>query len=356
MNHTISKKSLAKQVRGALKPPIDKKLWDALWECLARRGYLDTPEYSVEEIIEEAKLLIGEFGDSFAPRPSLANPFNEKQPRDRKSKPLFLRQQVLSEIIAKEASEDEEVIAFRDSVLDSQKLDIANVDRWMRQKAEEDNLSALPNYKTYEIEGFTSHMHFPGEDKTEDLLEGREFVKSVKAKFDRTMSPDWTKVTVVRGSTIDNLLFLGKSLAGQYGWEVHHACLFVLTGLMPLVPLAKSMSYSIGYKSRANRRITLEIDPMLSEEQVVKLYRKARSRLFKQDCKGRSICRPIGEKALRLAQFYVRQPEDRRAANRMDLWNMEHKNDGDEYDSPGNFNRDCKAAVERLLNPGFGPP
>jgi hypothetical protein len=351
----MNEQTLAKKVKDALAQPVDKSLWHSLWGNLKRRGFIDTEEYKVEEIIEEAQTLEKEFQASFAPRPSLGPGHSVQYERTttQKNKELFIRQEVLSEIHAKEASDDEEVTAFRKKVLDGKLLNLDEVAPWMRQQAQIEARDYPPSVFQefyYEIESF---VKFQVVDNTEDLLEGIEFVKAVKAKFDRSVPEVWDKISVVIGGTLDDLYCLGKSLSGRYGWEVSNAGLFILTDIMPLVPLIKVRNHSIGYRSQATRRITLEIDPTLTDKQVARVYRKARRRLLKTDAIGRAVYRPLSEKHLKLAQFGVRQPEDRAASRRLQLWNMKHEEEWGYSDScaAGNLNRDCKKAVERLLNP-----
>ena len=90
-------------------------------------------------------------------------------------------------------------------------------------------------------------------------------------------------------------------------------------------------------------RITMDIDPTLTPEEVAEQYKKLRARLIG------TRYRSMTEKHLRLAEFYGgHKPEGTTWAALMDKWN--HSQDkGWRYDRFETFARDCKQAWHRLM-------
>ena len=120
MNEPLSKRKLKKLLKGGLSEPIDDQSFQAIYNNLERRGYLDTEEYELYEIIEEAQFLVKDFGDAFQSKPYVpptgGGEGHNKEYRPVQDNAFILKQQAISEIVSEEASEDEEVVALRKEI------------------------------------------------------------------------------------------------------------------------------------------------------------------------------------------------------------------------------------------------
>ena len=90
-------------------------------------------------------------------------------------------------------------------------------------------------------------------------------------------------------------------------------------------------------------RITMDIDPTLTPEEVAEQYKKLRAKLIG------TRYRSMTQKHLRLAEFYGGdKPEGTTWAMLMDKWNHSQKK-GWRYNRFEAFARDCKQAWHRLM-------
>ena len=157
-------------------------------------------------------------------------------------------------------------------------------------------------------------------------------------------------LTVVESSVLYDLAGAAEGLVERYRCNVEAATMFVLTGDAPRVP---RWSATVGVRygdTAATTRVTLELDPDMSEPEVLAAYRAARDHL-----RGtRKRIRPQSERALVLAAWVAGRPEGETWEQRRRAWNVEHG----KWQHPGpdtNFARDATDARRRLLRPGWAP-
>ena len=146
---------------------------------------------------------------------------------------------------------------------------------------------------------------------------------------------------VRKGGILGDLRVLSESLSGRYAWQKAQATVFVLTGNPPLLSSLRGGA-NLRPSQPISSHITMEIDPTLIPEEVVKGYKKLRDRWIK----GRY--RSMSEKHLRLAEFY-RGDKDVSWATLMRRWNEKQGEKAWTYREPLNFARDCKHAWKRLM-------
>ena len=259
--------------------------------------------------------------------------------------PRQIRLQILSDLIARQAATEKSVIAFRRQHLAEGLLKREDVIEWITKQAAED--------------GPASHyLRFPITDDYELTRRNGRFIveppltisdtpsaAQVEVELLSYASPDhqWVEVIPVRhAGRLDGLRILSKSLARRYTWQEAQATNFVLTGKTPLLSSLRG-GIRMRFGQPISSRITMDIDPTLTPEEVAEQYRKLRAGLIG------TRYRSMTEKHLRLAEFYGgHKPEGTTWASLMDKWN--HSQDkGWRYDRFEVFARDCKQDWRRLM-------
>jgi len=345
----VNKQLTEQDIRDAVNRALGRPVLGSIWQLLKGKRYvLEALEnaraagdgsgeiFEIDSLISEAQDWQSAFEESTESKNKSADSNQYEKALMQQNKVGALRQEVLSEIYAKMAAADEDVIAFREEVLGGKTMKWGEVEAWIEGQIQKE--------EPYKTGGSCLTLSY--------LIPGN---KSVYHKAVRV------------GGVLDGLRGLSESLAKYYGWADAQATVFVLADVLPLVSLIRA-TYTAAPGARringrlcsqpgATRRITLEIDPTFTDKQVAKVYRQVRRNLLKTNGIGSAINRPLSEKHLELARFGIRQPEDRPAWKRLNLWNMacENRKGGEggwQETYAGNLNRDCKAAVKRLLNPG----
>jgi hypothetical protein len=153
-------------------------------------------------------------------------------------------------------------------------------------------------------------------------------------------------IPVAKGGVLERLRELSKYLGSKYNWQEAQATTFVISGLIPLLPLAQS-TLNLNRRSLypAHDTVTIKLSPHLSPKEVANIYSKARRKLMTN---GQKRNRPITKKHLELAVFYHTH-QGMKWAEIKNLWNKEYT----KYRYTGlgvtNFARDAKYARDRLL-------
>lgn len=173
-------------------------------------------------------------------------------------------------------------------------------------------------------------------------------------------SGDWVvgRWPVPTSSPLAELVDLSQRLASWWKWDTLDAFLFVLTDEpVPVVPLVATSHVQHNYNIElwggydAFSRVNLELDPVVTPEQLAAYWRELRHKMLT------TRYRPLSEKHLRLAEFMA----DRGPASTWDedrvAWNAKtvgspHWN----YSNRRNFRRDAALAVKRLLYVGIKRP
>ena len=255
------------------------------------------------------------------------------------------RLQILSDLTARQAGTEKGVIAFRQQHLIEGLLKGQEVVEWIERQAVEDGPASrflrVPIPDGYEL------VRRDGRISTEPLLtiSDRTAATQVDMELLSYASPDdqWVqRIPVKQGGTLDRLRVVSKWLARSYTWMEAQATTFVLTGINPLLSSLRG-GIRITFSQPISSRITMEIDPTLTPDEVAERYKNLRTPLIG------ARYRSMSEKHLRLAEFYGgNKPEGTTWTALMTKWN--HSQDRAwEYIRFETFARDCTRAWERLM-------
>ncbi len=143
---------------------------------------------------------------------------------------------------------------------------------------------------------------------------------------------------------------LSEDLAKSYAWQDAQATLFVLTGLVPVLPsfrwsITPSAGHAMPEGKYGARRISLDVDLILSPKELAARYAEIRRRLRPE----KSRRRELSEKHLTLAYFLADHGDALPWAKRLQAWNTEYPRW--KYGHESNFRRDALRATERILSP-----
>ena len=259
--------------------------------------------------------------------------------------PRQIRFQILSGLIARQAAAEEGVTAFRRQHLAEGLLKREEVVDWIARQAAEDGPASrylkFPIPSDYELTRRNGRFIVEPPLTISDTLSAAQV--EVELLSYASHEHQWVEIIPVRhGGTLDGLRILSKSLARRYTWQEAQVTTFVLTGKTPLLSSLRG-GIRMRFSQPVSSRVTMDIDPTLTPEEVAEQYKKLRAGLIG------TRYRSMTEKHLRLAEFYGgHKPEGTTWAALMDKWN--HSQDkGWRYDRFEVFARDCKQAWHRLM-------
>ena len=256
-----------------------------------------------------------------------------------------IRFQILSDLIAHQAAAEKGVILFRRQHLTERLLKREEVVEWIARQAEEDGPASrhvrFPIPGDHELTRRNGRFIIEPPLTISDIPPATQFEVELLSYASHEHKSD-EFVPVRHGGTLDRLRMLSKSLARRYAWQEAQATTFVLTGKTPLLSGLRG-----GFRMRFGQpfasRITMDIDPTLTPEEVAEQYKKLRARLIG------TRYRSMTEKHLRLAEFYGgHKPEGTTWVALMDKWNHSQKKNW-RYNRFEAFARDCKQAWHRLM-------
>lgn len=168
-------------------------------------------------------------------------------------------------------------------------------------------------------------------------------------------------VSVPVESILGEVGLLSAELHEWFGWSHSDATMWLLCGGRPPTPFLFSWRPRIrqaGIHDTCTRLI-MEVDPTLNPRDVATYYVQARAQIF-----PRQRVRPLDEKALALARFYLDRPKDERTRTPWEAWRESwNAGPGKQYKvyekvgaDPDNFRRDVRSAWERLTHVGWKVP
>jgi len=255
------------------------------------------------------------------------------------------RRYALSRLYAMEAEDRPDVRQFRARHLGGNTLKWEDIDGWIRTEAEAEGPCsqyvevALPEGAT--VKGTLGALRAESDVPLRDLhVEG-----GVRAEFLRYAVPGKDRVRVVpvrAGGVLDELRRLAEGLTRSYSWTSDQATVFVLAGGTPYMVGIRAKT-QVQTEHPAASKITLEIDPVVAPQEVLKTYSLLRQKVLK------GTYRPLSAKHLQLALFAAERRPDVTWAKIMQEWNETHPEY--EYTKETVFARDCTAARNRLLRP-----
>lgn len=293
-------------------------LTDGEWSLLEDDGHVreyDSGAVDLDHLVERVKRLRQAIGESPARERTI-----EVAEAGKLARRATTRAQALSALLAVQAAQDPSVVDFRRKELRSHLVKPERVGEWVERRKSE-----------------------PSELLTVDAKRPDQTLKRSRLVLEYAVAPSLyvQHVAVALHSSLDWLRRVSESLASRFAWWPAQGSLFVLTGLVPIIPPIRSTT-TRRLPITATSRITLEIDPTLTPREVAGYYATARKGLL-----GRRS-RRMSEKHLRLA-IYAATHKDGTWAERMLGWNIE--NPDRPYTHSTNFQRDAASALRRLLNP-----
>jgi hypothetical protein len=154
------------------------------------------------------------------------------------------------------------------------------------------------------------------------------------------LSDGWTGRVPVRPNTpVAELKPLAARLAIRHGWDEAHAVAFILADTPPPTTIRLTQQERSHYPRAGT--ITLTISPFVTPAEVARAYRRARAQRLEGD-----IPKALSGHHAELGAFVAEVNDGRSWIEAMAAWNKAHPERT--YDSDRAFNRDGRAAFERL--------
>ena len=348
-------------LREKIEKELGRKMPDFVWlilktenlpdvEHFLRHGKAAERKEAFFDLLNKAQFYCKKWDSEEKKQPDVRLPEYKEMPAEEEiasaeekvAPPPNKRFQALTDIVTTLANNDNEIISFRQEVLNGKPLKPEEVPEWIKSTAEKeghtltvtlnvpagDNLGeSLAEQAKQVASGFEQGKFAPG------VGYGNVYLSYVNPRS------EWREVVPINKSGILGRL---KKLAKKYEafWSEAQAVHFILTGkACPITPARvrfKLNSYGI-------HKVTLEVSPHLTGDNVRSLYIKGRQKLF-QVLKTDRNSRRISEKHIQLAVFAVK--ENGSWVYKMKKWNV--KNPQWKYNNSSNFARDCKTAYRRV--------
>jgi hypothetical protein len=254
----------------------------------------------------------------------------------------------LSQLVARRAANDRDVVAFRAAYLPDGLVAWAEVEGWIDRQADRDGERTsdvsftIPPGTAVEWDGPLPRFDPPIAAVTTGVhFSGRLLAYAMPG------DGGVRRRTVTAGGALDRLGRLSETLTANFGWQPAQASVFVLTGIPPMIPAVRAEvpAVKVRYDFELDwaRRITLDVDPGASTQEVVEAFERARAEYHHAGRRRTSV------KHLRLAAFTGAEHVDKPWAERFRLWNERFPDWT--YAQESNFRRDAAASQRRLLLP-----
>ena len=262
---------------------------------------------------------------------------------------LLVHDRALSVALGALASRLEEVRNFRREVLGDTLLSWGEIKEWVESQMASDGAATtylkVPLPPETKIATTRSGVELDPEVRLGQLSWGA-FASSTRVLKYALEDGGWaTALPVAAGGVLDKLRNLSEDLEQRFGWGSAEACVFVLTGMTPLLADMRAHQ-QLKLTCSAASRIVLEIDPTVDAGRVAAFYRQTRSRWLAREHRRQS------PKRLRLAVYTLEMRQRGIAwAEIMKEWNKTYGSmfPGGTYSHGGNFRRDAGQAQRQLL-------
>lgn len=179
----------------------------------------------------------------------------------------------LSENVAAQADRDSRTAAFRNSHLHGKLIHLDEVDEWITARTHEQP-SEVRLARVRVPEGWEHGDPLP----SAHVAVFAEQLAYVAPRFDHVR-----RVVVAPDGVLGQLHRLATGLAAAHGWEPAQAASWVLTGVTPLIALIRIADGTANIRDRRwtawSERITLDVHPAATPDEVSDAYRAARRRL-----------------------------------------------------------------------------
>jgi hypothetical protein len=314
-------------------------------------------EYYIEEIIrnpssrnytkavEKVRYLRRKIGTQNEPKNQETRMLSEQEARQPSQ-----RSEIISSLVAQEATQDAGVRLFRTEMLDDKYLPLEEIEEWIQQQAQKDGpstnwLSNIPISRMKEDELMKQMLGITPDTENLSLeIPINQIMRYISQQIHLLQYPGldgWERsIPTAVGGVLEYLRELGDGLAKKYKWSNQQATAFILTGRIPLI---SPINITLQTSSRAlSSRIVLDIDPTLSPAEVARHYRRSRKKMIA------THHRNLSEKHMQLAIFNSMRPDNETWAIKMDEWNKTQQVEW-KYKTVSNFAHDCIQARNRLL-------
>lgn len=331
------------ELRETLQRRLGSRFHQGLWDYLLDRGFVDEVldgASDLDQLLDEARRILAAGAPSAEHRAPAPAP---REPRRGQE-----RAWALSQLVAAHAHQDPDVIVFRRKYLDDALLGWADLDTWITAQAKRDGEATTD--LTIALAASTISDPDADELHLSPPLERVRPAQVATRRLDYALpGDDWVRrVAVTADGALDRLRVLAEALAKAYGWTPAQATIFVLCGVTPFIATVRITRSSAKVRHHADllwaRRITLDIDPAATPQQVLDAFQRARRQ------QGVAPLRPLTLKHLRLAAFACAEHADEPWAERLRLWNRSFPEW--HYPEQSNFRRDALRAEARILYPG----
>jgi hypothetical protein len=333
----------ASDLQARLQRRLGSRFHQGLWDYLVDRGFVDEVLDGASDfgqLLEEARRILAAGAPSAehrAPAPASREPRLGQE-----------RAWALSQLVATHAHHDPDVLAFRHKYLGDALVEWADLDTWITAQAKLDGelttdlTIALPTSAIADPDADELHLSPPVAKVRPARIASRVLAYALP-------EDDWIRrIAITADGTLDRLRVLAETLAKAYGWTPAQASIFVLCGVPPFIATVRITRSSAKVRHRADlvwaRRMTLDIDPAATPQQVLDAFQHARRQ------QGLAQLHPLTLKHLRLAAFAGAEHADKPWAERLRLWNRSFPKW--RYAEQSNFRRDALRAEARILYPG----
>lgn len=307
---------------------------DRVWEYLRAEGHIAAVESGAHDIAWLGERVTN-FLEASSPRARI-----RKEPMHSPPTSIGDHMLALSLLLAKEAEQREDIRSFRNDVLAGKVIKPEEVESWIQARVPKDPQGegmylTIVAPKGIEFKGF---FKLKTPITVTDTLGGGWRVLQYAVPDDQ-----WARSVATPASNGDlaQLRFLSEDLAKRYHWNKAQATVFVLTGQVPVIP---SFRWS-GNQYPTPRRITLDIDLILSPKELAKRYAEIRQQMGQDKKRHRELSR----KHMYLAFFIIQGAESEPWAKRLRAWNAKYPKW--KYGQESNFRRDAGRAIQRILTP-----
>jgi hypothetical protein len=331
-------------LRTELRHRLGTRFTATLWDLLVDLGF-------VAEVLVVGAMDLDQLEDQARRILAAGTPSAEHRvpaPAPREPRLGHERAWALSQLVAAHAHHDPDIIAFRHKYLSDALVEWADLDTWITARAKLDGeptidvTIVLPASVISDPDADELHISPP-------LASVRPARVGTRRLDYALPGDDWPRrVAVTADGTLDRLRILAEALAKAYCWTPAQASIFVLCGVTPFIATVRITRSAAKVRHHADlmwaRRITLDIDPAATPQQVLDAFQHARQR------QGVAQLRPLTVKHIRLAAFAGAEHADKPWAERLRLWNTSFPEW--HYPEQSNFRRDTIRAEARILYPG----
>ena len=355
----LNSELLRADIDRSLGRPISDDFWKLLWDDARITPVLEGEESASGLISYIRQLVKATTGVALGQKaPRMARKQEPKVSHEDDESIAELRDSVVSLLLEEEANREEpkvrEFREFREEILQGRLVEPEMLERWMRDRAYEDN-ERYQWGKPHPFTGFLSSRTIP---RLKPRGRGTWY----------RMHPDWGMGTdrpslpfivpdadyliwvfAVPGGVVEYLGNLAEYLTEMYPWELSQAVTYVVTGGEPVIQRVAGHVYRRPVK--AGVRIELFVDPVVTPLELAEYYKGIRDHITE----GKRP-RALTEKHLLLAAFDDSGEEEESWDVIMRRWNNLHPAkdfSGYQYTNRRNFQRDMVEARRRLLSPEY---